>query len=270
MVNVRRQVFLGGASGTTTWRKTIAIPILEAAGVTYFDPQLPPGAWTEECQAAEMKAKSEADVLLFVINEETRGVASIAEASFYLGTRRALALVVVDIGENAVIEGERLQAKERKDLNRGRIFVRTMAEDRGVPVFADVERASRYAVQLAQAAAGQLTVGKINAVLNEIEIGAGAFSVEQIVDGFLLHLSSEESDVDDGVRRVFAGREWFIGPSATESEIVRTAFKAVVTWQEHEARDRFQFRGARPFSAHLDVDDLVELYDRQRRTRGAT
>lgn len=44
------QVFLGGACGETTWRTDLAIPLLERAGISYFNPQLAPGAWTPDCQ----------------------------------------------------------------------------------------------------------------------------------------------------------------------------------------------------------------------------
>jgi hypothetical protein len=269
MVIVRPQVFLGGACGSTTWRKKIAIPILEAAGVTYFNPQLGAGEWTQACEAAEMKAKAEADVLFFVINAETRGVASIAEAAFYLGTHRALALVVTDIGPDSVVDGQPLAADERKDLNRGRIFIRTMAADKGVPVFTDEQSATHHAVELAIACAERLTVAKINDILAGVEFKAGGFSIEEIDEGFLIHLNSEEADVEGGERQLYDGRKWHISHSATESEIVQTAFKAVVTWQEHEARDRFTYKGARPFSPHFDIEGLVELYRRQR-GRGAT
>ena len=41
-----KQVFLGGACGATTWRRDVAIPVLDAAGVSYHNPQLGAGEWT--------------------------------------------------------------------------------------------------------------------------------------------------------------------------------------------------------------------------------
>jgi hypothetical protein len=145
-------VFLGGACGETTWRKDVAIPLLQAAGVSYHDPQLGVGEWTAACEAEEMRAKDAADVLLFVINGQTRGVAAVAEVSYYLAAGRALALAVTDVPEGARVGGQVLGAAECADLNRGRIFVRTMAAQHGVPVFADVESATLYAIQLAKRA----------------------------------------------------------------------------------------------------------------------
>ena len=152
MTDNKTEVFLGGACGSTTWRGRIAIPALEAAGVSYYNPQLGPGEWTPARLTEETEAKANSAVLLFVINAESRGVASLAEAAFFLGRGRPIALVVSDIGEADSIDGERLGAAERKDLNRGRIFVRSMAQEAGVDVFADVESAVEQAIRLARAA----------------------------------------------------------------------------------------------------------------------
>src|SRR6187549_253186 len=103
------QVFLGGAAGQTTWRRDIAIPALEAAGVSYYNPQLPLGAWSEANEAAEMQAKDEAAVLLFVINHETRGVATVAEVAYYMGLGRQLALAITDIPKNATLYNHPLE-----------------------------------------------------------------------------------------------------------------------------------------------------------------
>lgn len=245
---VKPKVFLGGACGSTTWRQKFAIPMLEAAGVDYFDPQIGIGEWTEVREPLDMKMKAESDVLLFVVNGETRGVAGIAEAAFYLGTRRPLALVVTDVGPEFVADPE-----ERDDLNRGRIFLRTMAAEQGVPVFNDVESATRYAIELAVSRSQQMTSEKLRAILDGVEFKSGGFSVEEFDGGFLIQLWCEEQDVESGERRLYSGRKWHIEASATESEIVRTAFKAVMTWQEHETREGFVYRGSRPFNPHFDV-----------------
>ena len=41
------QVFLGGVCGTTTWRKDMAIPILDDRNIKYFNPQVEEGQWDE-------------------------------------------------------------------------------------------------------------------------------------------------------------------------------------------------------------------------------
>ncbi|AGC43283.1 hypothetical protein MYSTI_01954 [Myxococcus stipitatus DSM 14675] len=53
------------------------------------------------------------------------------------------------------------------------------------------------------------------------------------------------------------GRKWFVSPDATPSDIVRTAFMAVMTAVEHEAREHFAYKGWAIFGPHYDVETLV-------------
>ena len=256
----RRQVFLGGACGSTTWRRAIAIPALEAAGVTYYDPQLGPGEWTPACEAAEMAAKDLAQVLLFVINGETRGVASVGEVAYLLGSRRPLALSVTDLEPGQVFEGRPLPARECDDLNRGRIFLRTMAQREGVPVFPDVAGAVQHAIELVCRRGIALNAERLRAILADVRFRNGDFVCRETSGGFLIQLRCDEVDVQTGKRENFLGRSWFVPENADESTIVRTAFKAVASWQEHEARESFTYRGAPIFGPHSDVRDLLRLF----------
>lgn len=58
------------------------------------------------------------------------------------------------------------------------------------------------------------------------------------------------------------GRKWLLSPWMTDAEIVQTAFKAVLTAVEHEAREQFRYKGAAIFGPHMDLDKLVELSKR--------
>ena len=254
-----KQVFLGGACGGTTWRQQIAIPALEAAGVSYHNPQLGIGEWTQAQERMEMEAKAAAEVLLFVINEETRGVASIGEVAYFIGSGRRLALAVSDIADAGTIDGQLPSPAERDDLNRGRIFIRTMAGQHGVPVFRDVASAVRHAIQLVQTKDAGLSVDRLRAILADIRFKDGNFLCEEIEGGFLIQLRCEEVEVESGVFQTLYGRKWHLPSTVTESDVVRTAFKAAVTWQEHESREGFTYRGSPVFAPHCDVDDLVRL-----------
>lgn len=55
------------------------------------------------------------------------------------------------------------------------------------------------------------------------------------------------------------GRKWLLSPHMTKSEIVTTAFKAILTCEEHEARENFRYRGKAIFGPHFDVDKMWEL-----------
>lgn len=60
-----------------------------------------------------------------------------------------------------------------------------------------------------------------------------------------------------GTARPWKGRKWYISPHSTRSEVVQTAFKAVVTALEHEAREAFRFRDVAVLDPHIDLDNLV-------------
>jgi hypothetical protein len=141
-------VFLGGSCGASTWRAEVACPVLDRLNVPYFNPQVPPEQWTPDMIPMENAAKESAAVLLFVIDASTRGVMSVAEAAFYLGTKRNVVLFVEDV---AVGEGNFLNEEEVKDLNRGRKFLRSVDPS---CVCSTVEDAVRRAADLARGSPG--------------------------------------------------------------------------------------------------------------------
>jgi hypothetical protein len=55
------------------------------------------------------------------------------------------------------------------------------------------------------------------------------------------------------------GRKWLLSYHMTKSEVVSTALKAVLTAEEHEARENFRYKSRRIFGPHFDVDTLVEI-----------
>lgn len=72
------KVFLGGTCNESTWRDEI-IPLLEEAGIDYFNPVVED--WTEDCIEIENIEKNEkCNIHLYVITKEMKGVYSIAEA----------------------------------------------------------------------------------------------------------------------------------------------------------------------------------------------
>lgn len=63
-----------------------------------------------------------------------------------------------------------------------------------------------------------------------------------------------------GDEQSWKGRKWVLSPHMTKSEIVTTAFKAVMTAIEHEARESFKYKGYAIFGPHIDVDYMVHLH----------
>lgn len=58
-------------------------------------------------------------------------------------------------------------------------------------------------------------------------------------------------------------RKWVLDRQITPSQLVQTALKCVLASIEHEARERFKYRGEPIFGSHQDVDQLVDLMKRQ-------
>jgi hypothetical protein len=98
----------------------------------------------------------------------------------------------------------------------------------------------------------KLTVDDVEAILDDVTYPGVEFELH--LRGGSMHLQ-----VVGGVESVLKGRKWYVSPWATRSEVVQTAFLAVMTWVEHEAREHFLYRGRAVFGPHFVVEDLVEL-----------
>lgn len=64
-----------------------------------------------------------------------------------------------------------------------------------------------------------------------------------------------------GVPELQQGRKWLLSKHMTKSEIVQTALKAVLTAEEHEARENFMYRGRKVFGPHVYIDALWDACD---------
>lgn len=64
---------------------------------------------------------------------------------------------------------------------------------------------------------------------------------------------------DKRVKMYQKGRKWALSPYMTKSEVVQTAFKAILTAEEHEIREKFTYKGMTIFGPHFNVDVLAEI-----------
>lgn len=103
------------------------------------------------------------------------------------------------------------------------------------------------------------TLKSIRQILDDVRFRRHDFIVKPKNDGFYLQVVYVEGDVQSGVPTEQHGRKWLLSPHMTKSEIVQTAFKAVLTSEEHRAREHFTYKGKRIFGPHFDVDDLVAI-----------
>lgn len=118
---VSAYVFLGGSCDPTTWRNDIAVPELTHASIPYFNPHVLD--WHPNLITLEARAKELCDVLLFVIDSKTRAIASMLEATEYILSQRRVVIVILDIPEGARIDGDLIEGRQLKDLNRARAFL---------------------------------------------------------------------------------------------------------------------------------------------------
>ena len=79
------------------------MPALDAAGISYYNPQV--DTWSPDLVNAENDAKQRAQVLLFVVSNQTRGVASMVEVAELVGCGREVVLVIQDIPDSGNING---------------------------------------------------------------------------------------------------------------------------------------------------------------------
>ena len=95
---------------------------------------------------------------------------------------------------------------------------------------------------------------EVSNILARIEYGDWTFSCRP-GNGGGTELRVSFDDPEEGRQN---GRWWVVSQHAVKSEVVTTALKAVLTAEEHEARERFRYRGVRIFGPHLDVDVLAD------------
>lgn len=104
--------------------------------------------------------------------------------------------------------------------------------------------------------------GRLSAVLGRIEYRGWTFSVGWDDDRAFMQITFAEIDPATGQSATWTSRKWRLSPHMTDSEIVQTALKAVLTAEEHEARERFMYRGRAIFGPHISVDALWDLVGR--------
>lgn len=100
---------------------------------------------------------------------------------------------------------------------------------------------------------------EILAVIKQIQYKDWVFTIGQDQDRLYLQVGFQAPDNSghSSIRQLQTGRKWLLSPHMTKSELVATALKAVLTAEEHEARELFRYRGQAVFGPHFDVDVLA-------------
>lgn len=101
-------------------------------------------------------------------------------------------------------------------------------------------------------------------ILNKITYArhGGTWSLKLCLDGTRYYLQvhcagiAGSTDPDDGP---WTGRKWLLSPYMVRSEIIRTAYKAVIAAEEHEIQEKFKYRDCTVMGPHMHMDELVDL-----------
>lgn len=106
---------------------------------------------------------------------------------------------------------------------------------------------------------GDLTFSQAIDVVNSIQYKEGwNFQISQNAENeFVLQLCIPVVDVLTKEHRLAFGRKWII-PFKQEGDILRTALMAVLTMEEHEARELFKYKGAAIYGPHQEISRLLD------------
>lgn len=133
-------VFLGGSCNPTTWRAELAIPQLKKLNISYYNPQM--STWHPGMVVVEEAAKESSRVLFFVIDNQTRAVASMVEACYLVSSCRKLMLIVNALTNSSLkICDDALSPAECEELNQTRAYLSELVELMGLPLFLSVPAA---------------------------------------------------------------------------------------------------------------------------------
>jgi hypothetical protein len=105
------------------------------------------------------------------------------------------------------------------------------------------------------------TLADLRAIVDRVSFRDWLFYVFADGDRPYIQVAFDEQCIDTGRIVEQRGRKWMLSPHMTDSEVVQTAFAAVLMALEHEAREVFQYRERNIYAPHFDVEALVQLVD---------
>lgn len=96
----------------------------------------------------------------------------------------------------------------------------------------------------------------LTTVIRQVAYKDWTFRILPKGDGFLLQTRFVASG------ELQSCRKWYISSHSTQSEVVQTAFKAVLSAEEHEVRELFKYKGQSIFNPHFNVDQRAAAMKR--------
>lgn len=112
-----------------------------------------------------------------------------------------------------------------------------------------------------------MSINTMTLVLASVEFPGTKFIIKNGPDEPYLQLRMEGRCNVTGSPLEWTSRKWKLSEFMTKSELVQTAFLAVMTAIEHETREQFRYKGRAIFGPHFNVERLVTLADEPSDTR---
>jgi hypothetical protein len=164
------EVFLGGSCNPTTWRHDQAIPYFQSRSVSFYNPQV--ADWTPDLVEIEHRAKELAPLLFFVIDYDTRALASIVEVCYLAARGRSIIVVMNPMPEknqtkfiqqkNSIHEKD--DEHDYENVCDARRTLRTLLRSINIPVFDNVRLALECAAFILESTKRTVTN---NSIINE-------------------------------------------------------------------------------------------------------
>lgn len=108
------------------------------------------------------------------------------------------------------------------------------------------------------------TLESIKSVVENISFNDWMFRVGTSGDNTpFLQVLFKDIDRITGVEEIQRCRKWQLSYHMVNSEIVRTAFKAVEQAMLHEVQETFKYKGARVYNPHVDMDMLADAMNQR-------
>eukprot|EP01006_Ploeotia_vitrea_P047333 TRINITY_DN67114_c8_g4_i1.p1 TRINITY_DN67114_c8_g4~~TRINITY_DN67114_c8_g4_i1.p1 ORF type:complete len:340 (+),score=154.46 TRINITY_DN67114_c8_g4_i1:36-1022(+) len=146
-------VYLGGSSNST-WRDKVVIPRLDRSHVMYYNPQAE--EFTAELLPVLAAARKRAFVLLYVIDDQTRGLDTMVEVVEMVCSGHNVVLATLDMRPGALPDGSTVSPQEAAALNNARKHLREVVARFGGSVFQSVQRATREVLGMVAARKARL------------------------------------------------------------------------------------------------------------------
>ena len=105
-----------------------------------------------------------------------------------------------------------------------------------------------------------MTTDEILKIVADIKFLDRKFEVQEIGKfGWTIQVSYVESDIYTGKPELQKSRKWIVEPTATEDDVVHTAFAAAERSFNHVLREHFTYLGVRVYSPHLGLKDRLKI-----------